>query len=94
MAQPGRPLFDAGNARIAVDISADLDIGKVDIPGSEMGFATIRMGNATMSVPLDHAGAKTWGNMFLQLADLLAPSGKLVVPSRTPILPAAPGQRA
>lgn len=87
-----RQLFDNANQRLSADAQADLDIGKVAVPGGEIGFATIRQGNTTVSIPLDHAGAKLWSQMFGQLADLLSASGKLVVAQPGSVVPAAPGQ--
>ena len=89
----GRPLFDNANARLSPNAPADLDIGKVPVPGGEIGFATIRQGNTTLSVPLDHAGAVQWAGLLAQLADLLAPSGKIVAAQPGAIVPALPGQR-
>lgn len=89
----GRPLFDNANGRLSPALQADLDIGKIPVPGGEIGFATIRQGNATISVPLDHDGAELWSKMFAQLAGLLAPSGKLAVAQPGAIIPAVQGQR-
>ena len=88
----GRQLFDNANARLSPALQADLDIGKIPVPGGEIGFATIRQGNTTISVPLDHAGAELWAKMFAQLAGLLAPSGKIVTVQAGMIIPAGPGQ--
>ena len=92
MTQPQRPLFDAGNTRLTTDVPADLDIGKIPVPGGEIGIATIRQGNTTLTIVLDHDGAETWAGLFSQLAGLLSGSGKIVVASRSPLAAAAAGQ--
>jgi hypothetical protein len=90
---PGRQLFDNANVRMRHDIPSDLDIGKVPVPGGEIGFATIRQGNTTLSVPLDHAGASQWADLLCQLRDMLSASGKIVVAQPGAIIPAGAGQR-
>jgi hypothetical protein len=73
-----RPLFDLGNTAIRYDVKADLGIGKIDTPAGQIGFATIRLGNATMSVPLTREEAVTWADLFCQLRDSLSSSGLVV----------------
>lgn len=92
MTSPQRPLFDSGNARLSTDLPADIDIGKIPVPGGELGIATIRQGNTTLTIPLDRQGAQTWASLFTQLADMLSTSGKLAV-ANGGIVPAVPGQR-
>jgi hypothetical protein len=73
-----RPLFDLGNTAIRYDVKADLGIGKIDTPAGQIGFATIRLGNATVSIPLDKEAAATWADLFCQLRDTLSGSGLVV----------------
>ena len=91
---PGqRPLFDTGNTRLTTDLTADLDIGKVAVPGGELGIATIRQGNTTLTIPLSREGAELWAGLLTQLRDMLSPSGKLVTAQAAPIIQAVAGQR-
>jgi hypothetical protein len=87
------PLFDVGNPGIRTDLSAHLLVGKVPTPdGKEAGFATIRQGNTTMSVPLDRKGADEWSRIFAQLRDMLSESGLAVASAPRGIVPAVQGQ--
>lgn len=88
----GRQLFDNANTRLSTDLQADLDVGKIPVPGGEIGFATIRQGNTTISVPLDRGGALLWAQLLAQLADALSASGKLAVAPPGSIVPAVAGQ--
>ena len=92
MTNPGRPLFDMANTAIQVDALAMLDIGKVPLPGGgEIGFATIRLGNATLSVPLNKETAGVWSDLLGQLRDMLSGSG-LVTAVKAPLAVAVKGQ--
>ena len=88
-----QPLFDFGNPGIRTDLAAQLLVGKVPAQdGQEHGFATIRQGNTTMSVPLDRKGADEWSKVFAQLRDMLSSSGLSVATAPKGIVPAIPGQ--
>lgn len=88
------PLFDAGNPGIRTDLSAHLLVGKVPTQdGGEAGFATIRQGNTTLSIPLDRKGADQWSQVFAQLRDMLSESGLAVATAPKGIIPAIAGQR-
>lgn len=88
-----QPLFDLGNPGIRTDLNAQLLVGKVPTAdGGEAGFATIRQGNTTMSVPLDRDGADQWSKVFAQLRDMLSSSGLNVAVVPKGIVPAIPGQ--
>lgn len=84
--ETGRPLFDTANTNISFDLPAMLDIGKIPLPEGELGFATVRLGNTTLSVPMDHARAAEWAELLVTLRDMLAPSGKIVAASRPSLL--------
>lgn len=89
----GMPLFDTGNPGIRTDLNAHLLVGKVPVPGGgEAGFATIRQGNTTLSVPLDRKGADEWSKIFGQLRDMLSESGLAVAVAPKGIIPAVNGQ--
>lgn len=89
-----QPLFDVGNPGIRTDLNAQLLVGKVPTgDGGEAGFATIRQGNTTLSVPLDRNGADEWSRIFAQLRDMLSSSGLAVAVAPKGIVPALPGQR-
>lgn len=88
-----QPLFDIGNPGIRTDLNAQLLVGKVPVPGGgEAGFATIRQGNTTISIPLDRNGADEWSKVFAQLRDMLSSSGLSVAVAPKGIVPAIPGQ--
>jgi len=88
-----QPLFDTGNTGLRTDLPAQLVIGKVPTAdGGEAGFATIRQGNTTLSVPLDRDGADRWSQVFAQLRDMLSSSGLSVATIPKGIIPAVPGQ--
>jgi hypothetical protein len=88
-----QPLFDIGNPGIRTDLTAQLLVGKVPLAnGQEHGFATIRLGNATLSVPLDRDGADQWSKVFAQLRDMLSSTGLSVAVVPKGIVPAVPGQ--
>jgi hypothetical protein len=90
----GQPLFDLGNPGIRADLSAQLLVGKVPAAdGREHGFATIRQGNTTISVPLDRDGADQWSKVLAQLRDMLSSSGLSVAVAPKGIIPAVNGQR-
>jgi len=91
---PGeQPLFDVGNPGIRTDLNAQLLVGKVPTQdGGEAGFATIRQGNTTISIPLDRNGADEWSKVFAQLRDMLSSSGLAVATVPKGIVPALPGQ--
>lgn len=88
------PLFDYGNQSLRSDLSAQLVIGKAPgDDGKEHGFATIRQGNTTMSIPLDRDGADQWSQVFTQLRDMLSDSGLAVpVAPKALIIPGQDGQ--
>jgi hypothetical protein len=89
----GQPLFDLGNPGIRTDLNAQLLVGKVPTPdGREAGFATIRQGNTTISIPLDRDGADQWCQVFAQLRDMLSSSGLSVAVAPKGIVPAVNGQ--
>lgn len=94
-ADPGaQPLFDIGNTNLRTDLNANLLVGKVPVPGGgEAGFATIRQGNTTISVPLDRDGADQWCQVFGQLRDMLSASGLAVATIPKGVIPAVAGQR-
>lgn len=88
------PLFDAGNTGLRTDLNAQLIVGKVPTAdGKEAGFATIRQGNTTLSVPLDRDGADQWSQVLAQLRDMLSGSGLAVAVAPKGIIPAVQGQR-
>ena len=88
-----QPLFDLGNPGIRTDLGAQLLVGKVPAPdGREHGFATIRQGNTTVSIPLDRNGADEWSRVFAQLRDMLSSSGLSVATAPKGIVPAIPAQ--
>lgn len=92
MAQPSRPLVDAGNPYLSTEIVASVDIGKVPLPsGGEIGFATIRSGNATLSVPMTRETAGKWVEILTQLRDMLSGAG-LATAVQAPLVAAVPGQ--
>ena len=89
-----QPLFDLGNPGIRTDLNAQLLVGKVPTAdGKEAGFATIRQGNTTLSIPLDRDGADQWCQVFAQLRDMLSGSGLAVAVAPKGLVPALPGQR-
>lgn len=94
MTQPpeGRPLFDAGNPHLDTSYKATIDIGKVPTAAGEVGIATIRQGNSTMTLALTRDEAETWAGMFTQMRDMLSSAG-LAVPVQAPLVVAQPGQR-
>jgi hypothetical protein len=92
VSRPLPPLVDAGNTMLSTDLSADLVIGKVPVPGGETGLATIRQGNTTLTIPLDRDGADRWSQVFGQLRDMLSGSGLAVVTAPKGLAAARPGQ--
>lgn len=91
--QQGRPLFDIGNTHLTPELSADMDIGKIPVPGGEVGVATLRQGNATLTLFLDRAAAGQFGDLFHQLRDNLSETGKLATGAGAALVQAVSGQR-
>jgi hypothetical protein len=87
------PLFDAGSTDIRTDLSAIVVVGKVPLPGGgEIGFATIRLANTTLHIPLDRDGADQWSQVLGQLRDMLSGSGLAVPTAPKGLAIARPGQ--
>lgn len=74
------PLTDPGNGLIS-EVRCHLVIGKLPTPDGERGVATIRAGNATLTLVLGKAEAEDWAKVFAELARSLSGSA-LVIPQR------------
>ena len=74
------PLFDTGNLMLAIGEPGQLIIGKVPVPGGEMGIVTIRTRTTTLTLALDKAMSVDWRDTLAQLCDQLSGTS-LIVPS-------------